>query len=96
MSPLRSVLIDALSVVLLSTNNLLMVEDCGSLECIEKEYTSTTDDVMIKVLIRMRCLQRIIPMQKQMEEKKAMTAAGEEEDGEDNAMDEEKAKVAAS
>ena len=42
-----------------------------------------------------KAMKEVEAVQKQMEEKKAMTAAGEEEDGEDNAMDEEKAKVAA-
>jgi len=42
-----------------------------------------------------KAMKEVEAVQKQMEEKKAMTVAGEEQDGEDNAMDEEKAKMAA-
>ena len=42
-----------------------------------------------------KAMKEVEAVQKQMEEKKAMTVGGEEEDGEDKAMDEEKAKMAA-
>mmetsp|Transcript_20189 Transcript_20189/g.34394 ORF Transcript_20189/g.34394 Transcript_20189/m.34394 type:complete len:633 (-) Transcript_20189:207-2105(-) len=42
-----------------------------------------------------KAMKEVEAVQKQMEEKKAMTVAGEEQDGKDNAMDEEKAKMAA-
>eukprot|EP00986_Skeletonema_menzelii_P013513 scaffold7950_cov151-Skeletonema_menzelii.AAC.2 len=42
-----------------------------------------------------KAMKEVEAVQKHMEEKKAMTVGGEEEDGEDKAMDEEKAKMAA-